>query len=487
LSAYAKGTWGNKKLAWKHFNAYCAEYDTSWESCVAGPEMDERLCEYIAYLTLLRMPGDKPLQADTVVRYFNRTCTVLAQLFNLTSRLADRPAVQLALRGVRQLQPTRVIRARPMTWQQLELLMEALYALGTWDGVWWAWLFCVAFWGAYRLSDLLGPRGDPHVVCEADVGSFPDGDVRIVVRRSKTNRDGSRLEVKRLEQQPIPGCDTVCPRRATRVMREWRANNAGSDWAANRTYDHAIGLLREHTFPQEDVEGLRNRFTGASFRRGLVQFLVRLRVPAEDGRRMGGWASVESYNRYVFEEPVVCEIARRMLAANDDATEQERVPLALLPGVRDAAPVVQAPAPAAVPPSVDGSDSGGASDEAGDDAAAYDAGMGGEAGDDEPEDSADIDPDVHVGRFNVAKIVSARLYKTTKLAGELWLTVRWEGYTREHDTQEPFEELHGCEQSRPHVIDFYGGVGNLPDDFLPGGEKYNSYKRRMEREKREGR
>jgi hypothetical protein len=165
-----------------------------------------------------------------------------------------------------------------------------------------AWVFAAAFWGGYRVGDLLAEGGDAARVENSDVSVARDlSYLTLRVRYDKTNASGVQLRVKRLDC--VPGRQSVCPVAAWMTVLELASTPSTgvvecTSWLALWKCSTALPVLKKALPNLAPLVGFRDTVTLHSLRRGFVALGLELGVSETDMMQQTGHVSLSSFRRY---------------------------------------------------------------------------------------------------------------------------------------------------------------------------------------------
>lgn len=204
-------------------------------------------------------------------------------------------------RCVKQSMSSVELQARPVDNDMLETALGHCWSFTTFRCYVLAWVFAAAFWGGYRVGDLLAEGGDAACVANSDVSVTRDlSYLTLRVRYEKSNASGVQLRVKRLDS--VPGRPLVCPVAAWLTLLERESTSSIGDvectgWLALWNCSTALPVLKKALPNLAPLAGFREIVTLYSLRRGFVALGLELGVSETDDAA-NGTPQLLSFRRY---------------------------------------------------------------------------------------------------------------------------------------------------------------------------------------------
>lgn len=246
-----------------------------------GHELQDLCLEWVAGL----------LEAGVSVSGMDKRLAALAFLCKMLGwpDVTKMFVVRQALKGLRK-GVARVDKRRPVSWDLLRAIMGRLSVVcpSGYEQVLFKAAFALAFYGAFRLSELVSPNR--HTQGGVGVGEVCCSDQKVVVwvRKSKTDQLGRGVEVVLHRLAGCVSCPVGAVSEFLKVRQQWQGAFLVHEDGTPLSRFQFIAIFRKC------LEGLQvsvGDYGSHSFRIGAATEAVRLGLPQEVVKRIGRWES----------------------------------------------------------------------------------------------------------------------------------------------------------------------------------------------------
>lgn len=278
-AAKATSTQRAYRTHWKDFQGFCA--DRGYKSLPASPVA---VADYMTFLADIGAKMSTIQVKAAAISYAHRTAGV------------DNPvravAVQETLRGIRRVLGTSQHGKDPLALNELRELMNTLpdNIRGIRDKA----LLLIGFAGAFRRSELVELNVTDIV--------FEPKQIRVTIRRSKTDQEGSGM----IKVIPVLHDKSLCP---VTALREWISAASITDGPIFRPIDRWGNIHKRNIQAQEVARIIKkyapsakldmSHFAGHSLRAGYVTEAADHDVPLWKIKQQTGHKSDTTVQRYI--------------------------------------------------------------------------------------------------------------------------------------------------------------------------------------------
>jgi site-specific recombinase XerD len=278
-AAKATSTQRSYQSHWKDFQSFCGE--RGYKSL---PASSAAVADYMTFLADIGAKMSTIQVKAAAISYIHRTANV------------DNPvrtvAVQETLRGIRRTLGTAQNGKDPIALHELRELMDVLPddIRGIRDKA----LLLIGFAGAFRRSELVE-------LSVSDI-AFEKNQIRITIRRSKTDQEGSGM----LKVIPMLRDKTVCP---VTALKNWLTSAAITDGPVFRPIDRWGNIHKRTMQPQEVARVIKKyapsakldtqHYAGHSLRAGYVTEAADHDIPLWKIKQQTGHKSDTTVQRYI--------------------------------------------------------------------------------------------------------------------------------------------------------------------------------------------